>query len=99
MYKANEGAVARLFETIVKLETVEECAAFFEDICTIKEVQDISQRLQVAEMLHEGKNYIEVSRLTGASTATICRVNKCLLYGSGGYRTALAKSEESEGEQ
>lgn len=96
MEKTNKEAVRRLYETILRLETVEECAAFFEDICTIKEVQDVSQRLQVAEMLHEGKNYLEVSRLTGASTATICRVNKCLLYGSGGYRAALAKREESE---
>ena len=89
MYKANEGAVARLFETIVKLETVEECAAFFEDICTIKEVQDISQRLSVAQMLDAGKNYQEISKATGASTATISRVKKCLVYGSGGYRQAL----------
>lgn len=94
MEKTNAAAVASLYKTVLRLETVEECAAFFEDICTIKEMQDISQRLQVAKMLHEGKNYIEISRLTGASTATICRVNKCLLYGSGGYRTALAKDGE-----
>jgi TrpR-related protein YerC/YecD len=94
MEKINTQAASDLFATVLRLETVEECAAFFEDICTIKEIQDISQRLQVAKMLHEGKNYIEISRLTGASTATICRVNKCLLYGSGGYRAALAKWEE-----
>ncbi|MBQ8351639.1 MAG: hypothetical protein IJY20_06320 [Clostridia bacterium] len=98
MDKTNAAAVKSLYETILRLETVEECAAFFEDICTIKEMQDISQRLQVAEMLHAGKNYIEISRLTGASTATICRVNKCLLYGSGGYRAALAKQGEGESE-
>ena len=96
MDKINEGAVRRLYETVLRLETLEECAAFFEDICTIKEVQDISQRLEVAELLHGGKNYLEVSRRTGASTATICRVNKCLLYGSGGYRTALKKMAEGE---
>ena len=94
MEKINESAIRRLYETVLRLETVEECAAFFEDICTIKEVQDISQRLEVAQLLHDGKNYLEVSRRTGASTATICRVNKCLLYGSGGYRTALAKEKE-----
>ena len=99
MEKSNPAAVTQLFETILRLETVDECAAFFEDICTIKEVQDISQRLAVAQMLHEGKNYLEISRLTGASTATICRVNKCLLYGRGGYRTALAKGEKGNGEE
>lgn len=99
MEKTNAAAVASLYKTVLRLETVEECAAFFEDICTIKEMQDISQRLQVAKMLHEGKNYIEISRLTGASTATICRVNKCLLYGSGGYRTALAKDGEGDAAQ
>ena len=96
MEKSNPAAVAHLFETILRLETVDECAAFFEDICTIKEVQDISQRLAVAKMLHEGKNYLEISRITGASTATICRVNKCLLYGRGGYRAALAKGKKDK---
>lgn len=92
--KMNEAAIHRLYETVVHLKTEEECAAFFEDICTIKEIQDISQRLQVAELLHAGKNYQEISRETGASTATICRVNKCLMYGSGGYRAALAGEKE-----
>ncbi len=96
MEKINEAAVHRLYETVVQLKTVEECAAFFEDICTIKEIQDISQRLQVAQLLHEGKNYQEISRSTGASTATICRVNKCLMYGSGGYRAALAAGEDGK---
>ena len=94
MDKNNYEAIERLFETVVALETVEECAAFFEDICTIKEIRDIAQRLQVAEMLHGGKNYQEISQETGASTATICRVNKCLLYGTGGYRRALLEDEE-----
>lgn len=85
-----------LFAAILKLETVEECEAFFEDICTIKEIQDISQRLKVASMLDEGKNYKEISDKTGASTATISRVNRCLNYGSGGYRTILAKTPKEE---
>ena len=80
-----------LFEAVLCLESVEDCAAFFEDICTIKELQDISQRLEVALMLKNGSNYQEVSKKTGASTATICRVNKCLNYGSGGYKKALEK--------
>ena len=79
----------KLFETILRLKTVDECYDFFEDICTIKELQDISQRLEVAFMLDEGKNYQEISKATGASTATISRVKKCLVYGSGGYRQAL----------
>ena len=79
-----------LFRGILTLRDVEECRAFFEDLCTIKEVQDIAQRLEVACMLDEGKNYQEISSLTGASTATISRVKKCLVYGCGGYRKAVA---------
>ena len=99
MPKNHSEAAHRLYAAILNLKTEEECAAFFEDICSIKELQDISQRLEVATMLHEGKNYQEVSRQTGASTATICRVNKCLNYGSGGYRLAmerLAGEDESK---
>ena len=91
MPKNHSEAAHRLYTAILSLETEQECAAFFEDICSIKELQDISQRLEVATMLHEGKNYQEVSRETGASTATICRVNKCLNYGSGGYRLAMER--------
>ena len=86
----------RLFSAILALESIEECYCFFEDICTIKELQDISQRLQVAQLLNQGKNYQEISAATGASTATISRVNKCLLYGSGGYRLALGRAEKNE---
>ena len=85
-----------LFEGILTLQTVEECYRFFTDICTIKELQAMTQRLQVAKQLHEGRNYNEVCRDTGASSATICRVNKCLNYGDGGYRTVL---ERLEGDQ
>ena len=69
----------------------QECAAFFEDICTIKELQDMSQRLAVAEMLDDGEKYQSIGDATGASTATISRVNKCLNYGSGGYRVVLKR--------
>ncbi len=82
-------ATDKLFCTILALNSVEECYAFFEDVCTIKELQDMSQRLEVAQLLHEGKSYVQISEKTGASTATIGRVNKCLNYGSGGYRKAL----------
>ena len=80
-----------LFEAVLKLKTVEECRKFFEDVCTIKEVDAISQRLEVARLLSNGKNYQEVTALTGASTTTISRVNKCLQYGKGGYSLVLDK--------
>jgi TrpR-related protein YerC/YecD len=80
-----------LFEGILTLQTVEECYRFFTDICTIKELQAMTQRLQVAKQLHEGRNYNEVCRDTGASSATICRVNKCLNYGDGGYKAVLER--------
>lgn len=78
-----------LFEAILKLKSVEDCRRFFEDVCTIKELQDITQRLEVARLLKEGYNYQSISKETGASTATISRVNKCLNYGSGGYGIVL----------
>ena len=81
--------VDALFEAILSLESPEECYAFFEDVCTVKELLDISQRLKAAGMLAAGANYAEVSRETGMSTATISRVSKCLEYGAGGYKTVL----------
>lgn len=86
-----------LFEAVLKLKDIEECRKFFEDVCTIKELQDVAQRLEVAKLLSEGKNYQEVCRLTGASTATISRVNKCLLYGRGGYKTVLDCGDKKNG--
>ena len=83
-----------LFEAVLKLKTVDECRKFFEDICTIKEVDAMSQRLEVARLLSNGKNYQEVTAQTGASTATISRVNKCLQYGKGGYGLVLEKEGE-----
>ncbi len=79
------------FEAVLKLKSKEDCRKFFEDVCTIKELQDVSQRLEVAKLLNEKKNYQEISKLTGASTATISRVNKCLLYGKEGYQVVLEK--------
>lgn len=94
MSKLKSPEIERLFKTILKLESLEECSSFFEDICTIKELQDMSQRLEVARMLNKNKSYAEVSKETGASTATISRVNKCLVYGSDGYKAALEKMED-----
>ena len=85
----------RLFHAILGLTSVEECCRFFEDICTVKEICEIAQRLDVARYLSAGKNYQEISALTGASTATISRVSKCLNYGSGGYALVLNKEKES----
>jgi TrpR-related protein YerC/YecD len=80
-----------LFEAVLQLRTVEECYRFFEDLCTIKEIQSISQRLAVAQMLKTGKTYTEIEKMTGASTATISRVNRCLQYGAEGYQLILKR--------
>ena len=85
-----------LFEAILKLSSVEEARLFFEDICTIKELQDLSQRWCVARMLSRGEKYQTIEDQTGASTATISRVNKCLNYGSGGYRAMIKKQEKAK---
>ena len=89
--KIKDKNVDFLFEAILNLQDLDECYAFFEDICTIKELQDLSQRLAVAKMLYEGEKYQTIEEQTGASTATISRVNKCLNYGSGGYREVLKR--------
>lgn len=75
----------RLFEAILTLKSVDECYKFFEDVCTIKEIKAISQRLEVARMLTEKQLYSKIVAETGASTATISRVNRSLMYGSEGY--------------
>ena len=89
MAKGRSPEMEELFEGILSLQTLEECERFFTDICTIKELQALTQRLQVAKQLYEGRNYNEVYQDTGVSSATICRVNKCLNYGDGGYKTVL----------
>ena len=89
MARGMSPEMQELFEGILSLQTVQECERFFTDICTIKELQALTQRLQVAKQLYEGRNYNEVCRDTGVSSATICRVNKCLNYGDGGYKTVL----------
>ena len=90
------AASDRLFEAILGLETLDDCYRFFEDVCTIKEIRDISQRLQIASLLNQGMNYQNISRIVDASSATISRVNRCLNYGSGGYRAALNRLQISE---
>ena len=85
-----------LYKAILSLETVEECEAFFSDICTIQELEALDQRLAVAKMLLDGNNYNDISKAVGASTATICRVAKCVKYGDGGYKTVITRLNEEE---
>ncbi len=80
-----------LCKAILSLQTKEECYAFLEDICTIKEIQDISQRLAVAQMLSQGISYTTICKETGASTATISRVSRSYEYGAGGYKNVIAR--------
>lgn len=89
-------SIDRLFDTILNLKTREECYAYFEDLCTIKEIQDMAQRLDTAILLSEGCSYQKIAQQVGISTATIGRVSKCLNYGKGGYRAAIEKIRISE---
>ena len=96
-------AVNHLFDAILSLENKEECYRFFEDICTINELLSLSQRFEVAKMLREHKTYLEIAEKTGASTATISRVNRSLNYGNDGYdmvfeRIGLGEAKEEKAE-
>ncbi len=84
-----------LFEAVLRLKTVEEAAAFFRDLCTRKELEDLSHRWRVARLLDQGLPYREVAELTGASTATIARINQWLQHGTGGYRLLLDRIKET----
>lgn len=99
MQKWYTEAMSRLFRVIAQLGSEEECAAFFEDLCTIKEIQDMAKRMDAAVLLDRGLSYQEVSAQAGISTATISRVSKSINYGSGGFRTALdrIRAEENKG--
>jgi len=94
--KFRSEAVDRLFQTFLNLETLEECYAYFEDICTVKEILDMAQRLETAILLSEGNSYQKIMEMVEISTATIGRVSKCLNYGTGGYRMAIEKLKEEE---
>ena len=89
-------SIDRLFKTMTRLEGVEEFYEFFEDLCTIKEIQDMAQRLDTVILLDKGESYNSIASKVGVSTATISRVSKCLNYGSGGYKKALEKMKENE---
>jgi len=88
--------IDELFEAILTLESVEDCYRFFEDLCTVNEIYSIAQRLRVAKLLYEKKTYVEIAQETNASTATISRINKCLVYGADGYRRVLDRLAEKE---
>ena len=92
----NTPAIQRLFTAILQLETQEDCQRFFEDVCTIKEVKDMSQRLEAAILLDQGAGYQAISEQVGISTATISRVSRCLNYGAGGYRQAIDRLQEED---
>ena len=81
-----------LAEAFLSLKNIEECYAFFSDLFTAKEIEELSARLQVAKLLHDRVNYIEIGEMTGASTATISRVSKCLTGSAGGYRMVISRS-------
>ena len=87
-------AVDHLFEAILTLQNKEECYTFFQDVCTINELLSLSQRYEVAKMLREKKTYLEIAEKTGASTATISRVNRSLNYGTDGYELVFQRMEE-----
>lgn len=89
--KLKSKGIEQLFEAILTLETIEECYAFFEDLCTVNEIQSLAQRLEVARMLRKGYTYNQIEAETGASTATISRVKRCLNYGNDGYKLALER--------
>ena len=91
MVNLHSASLDRLFEAILNLNTTDDCYKFFEDVCTIKELQDMAQRLDVAFLLTEGMNYQKIAQEVNVSTATISRVSKCLNYGSGGYKEAIEK--------
>ncbi|MDD6231313.1 YerC/YecD family TrpR-related protein [Frisingicoccus sp.] len=94
--KIRTPAVETLFEAIIKLESVDECFDFFEDLATINEILSLSQRFEVARMLRQHKTYLEIAEKTGASTATISRVNRSLNYGNDGYDLAIQRIQEKQ---
>lgn len=91
--KIKSEAVDALFDAIMCLKTREECYSFFEDLCTINELLSLSQRFEVAAMLKQHKTYLEITEKTGASTATISRVNRALNYGNDGYEMVLGRMD------
>lgn len=94
--KIKTEAVDSLFDAVLSLETREECYNFFEDLCTVNELLSLSQRFEVASMLKDGRTYLEIAERTGASTATISRVNRSLNYGNDGYEMVFERMKKQD---
>ena len=94
--KIKTDAVDSLFDAVLCLQSREECYSFFEDLCTVNELLSLSQRFEVAAMLKDGKTYLEIAEKTGASTATISRVNRSLSYGTGAYEKIFARYKKKD---
>ena len=92
----NEEQLKLLTEVLLSLKTEDEARSLLSDLCTIREMQDLGQRLEVARLLRRQMTYSDIAQQTGASTATISRVNRCLVYGAGGYHTVLERLEKGE---
>ena len=95
--KLDTDEVKNLYKAVVSLKSEEECMAFFEDLCTVNELMSLSQRFEVAKMLREQKTYLDIAEKTGASTATISRVNRSLNYGNDGYDMVFGRLEADAG--
>ena len=96
MSRYSTESIERLFRAIASIQTPEECRDFFDDLCTVKELQDMAQRFDTAILLSRGYSYQKISEAVSISTATISRVNRCLSYGAGGYKAAIARMAETE---
>ncbi len=97
--KLKDKLTDQLFQAILALQTEDECYQFFEDVCTIGELKAMAQRLEVARLLKAGVIYDDIVAATGASTATISRVKRCLFYGADGYKTVLARLDEDQDDE
>lgn len=96
MKNENNEYCELLYEAVLELKTIDECRRFFDDLCTIAELRSIRQRMEVAMMLYDKRIYTDIAEKTGASTATISRVNKCLNYGTDGYNIVLERLKSKE---
>ena len=96
--KLRTEAVDHLFDAILSLQNKEECYTFFEDVCTVNELLSLSQRFEVAKMLRDQKTYLDIAEKTGASTATISRVNRSLNYGNDGYYMVFSRLQDMDKE-
>lgn len=96
--RKNPGETDELFRAILSLQSLEECYDFFEDLCTMKELADMAQRVEAAQMLLDGKTYEQIVKKVEISTATISRINRCIQYGTGGYEQILGRIAKTKQE-